>query len=184
MSAAAAGTALCVMVALMAWLLWANVAWVYVAGPLMATETLTFVQSRTSMLDIFLAFFVVLGFLCLLLDRRWIERRTPHPAPALPPGAVAALPPGRPMLSPGPGAMAVDEAAHAEPSEPPAVEVPSPLWRPWRFALNNRLRRPNDAGHRFLGRHNRGSRITSRAVRRGRGAPVARLLGQLKARRQ
>ena len=86
------------------------------------------------MLDIFLAFFVVLGFLCLLLDRRWIERRTPHPAPALPPGAVAALPPGRPMLSPGPGAMAVDEAAHAEPSEPPAVEVPSPLWRPWRFA--------------------------------------------------
>ena len=127
-SAAAAGTAICVMVALMAWLLWANVAWVYISGLLIATENLNVVQSRTSMLDIFLAFFVVLGFLCLLLDRRWIGRRTPQPAPE-----PAAMPDGA-ALSHGPGAMAVDETAHAEPYRPQAVEVPSPIWRPWRFA--------------------------------------------------
>jgi dolichyl-phosphate-mannose-protein mannosyltransferase len=114
-SSAAAGTAICVMVGLIAWLLFGTVAWVYVSGLLMATEMLNFVQSRASMLDIFVAFWVVLGFLCLLLDRRWIGRKSA-------------------ALSPGPGAMAVDEAAHAEPYEPPAVDVPSPIWRPWRFA--------------------------------------------------
>src|SRR5207248_435213 len=35
--------------------------------------------------------------------------------------------------SPGPGAMAVHEMAQAEPSEPGPLEVPSPVWRPWRF---------------------------------------------------
>src|SRR5207245_4350823 len=68
-AAAAAGTAVCVMIALIALLLFRNVAWAYIAGLMLATENLNFVQSRTSMLDIFLAFWVVLGFLCLLLDR-------------------------------------------------------------------------------------------------------------------
>jgi dolichyl-phosphate-mannose--protein O-mannosyl transferase len=114
-AAAAAGTAVCVMTALIAWLLFGSIAWTYASGLLLSTEMLNFVQSRTSMLDIFLAFWVVLGFLFLLLDRSWIERRTP-------------------ARSLGPGAMAVEESAHASPFEQPAVQIPSPIWRPWRFA--------------------------------------------------
>jgi dolichyl-phosphate-mannose--protein O-mannosyl transferase len=79
------------------------------------------------MLDVFLAFWTTLAFLFLLLDRRWIERRT---AAAVAPGAPQAAPAS---LSRGPGAVAVDESL--EDVRPPApVSVPSPVWRPWRFA--------------------------------------------------
>lgn len=43
-----------------------------VSGFLVATDFLMIVQSRIAMLDIFLAFFVVLGFLCLAIDRERI----------------------------------------------------------------------------------------------------------------
>ncbi|MFN2545530.1 MAG: dolichyl-phosphate-mannose--protein mannosyltransferase [Actinomycetota bacterium] len=128
-SSAAAGTATVVITAAIAWLVFGSVAWAYVAGLLLATENLNFVQSRISMLDIFLAFWVVLGFLFLVLDRRWIDRRAPGPEP--PPDAFEH--PTVPALSPGPGAMAADEVALAAPPLPEPA-VPSPIWRPWRFA--------------------------------------------------
>ncbi|HJP66921.1 MAG TPA: phospholipid carrier-dependent glycosyltransferase, partial [Actinomycetota bacterium] len=66
-----------------------------------------FVQSRTSMLDIFLTTFVVGGFLCLVLDRRWIDRRTGPPQTYR--------------------AQARDELPL------PPDRPPSPLFRPWRL---------------------------------------------------
>ncbi|MCU1673842.1 MAG: phospholipid carrier-dependent glycosyltransferase [Frankiales bacterium] len=45
------------------------------AGLLLCLDGLHFVQSRTSMLDIFLCFFVVAAFACLVLDRDWVRRR-------------------------------------------------------------------------------------------------------------
>jgi dolichyl-phosphate-mannose-protein mannosyltransferase len=55
-----------------------------VAGVLTATEFLQIVQSRVAMLDIFLAFFVVLGFLYLAYDRAALLQ-------------LRNLPPGRPL---------------------------------------------------------------------------------------
>jgi dolichyl-phosphate-mannose-protein mannosyltransferase len=46
-----------------------------VAGLLMALDGLEFVQSRTSMLDIFLMFWVVVAFACLILDRDQVRAR-------------------------------------------------------------------------------------------------------------
>jgi dolichyl-phosphate-mannose--protein O-mannosyl transferase len=80
-SAATAGTLTVMMVAVMAWLLWGSALWAFVAGLLLAFENLHFTVSRTGILDIFVAFWIVAGFLCMLLDRRWIERRTPEPTP-------------------------------------------------------------------------------------------------------
>jgi dolichyl-phosphate-mannose-protein mannosyltransferase len=68
-SAAAAGTATVGLVAILAFLLFGRPVWAGVAGLLLATESLHFVQSRIAMLDVFLAFFVVLGFLFLVADR-------------------------------------------------------------------------------------------------------------------
>ena len=78
-ASAVAGTLSVMLLALLAWKLFDSVVWGYAAGVLLATESLNFVQSRISMLDIFIALFVVAGFLFVLLDRRWIERRTPEP---------------------------------------------------------------------------------------------------------
>ncbi|MBI4259601.1 MAG: phospholipid carrier-dependent glycosyltransferase [Actinobacteria bacterium] len=161
-SAALFGTLSVVIVAAMAQLLFGSALWTLLIGLLMATEHLNFVQSRISMLDIFLAFWIVLAFWFLLLDRRWIDRRTPRPAPERPglepvegadpvparhdpddwwgeePGEPAGAHPDPPTgLSRGPGAMAVDEPASsmwAEEEALPDARVPSPLWRPWRFA--------------------------------------------------
>lgn len=74
-SAAVVGTITVVALALMTLLLFESLLWSFVAGLLLATESLEFVQSRTAMLDIFVAFWTTLGFLFLVLDRRWIERR-------------------------------------------------------------------------------------------------------------
>ncbi len=68
-AAAVAGTALVAMVGAIAYFLLGSVLWAGVAAALAATEHLEFVQSRIAMLDVFLAFFVVLGFLFLVADR-------------------------------------------------------------------------------------------------------------------
>jgi dolichyl-phosphate-mannose-protein mannosyltransferase len=68
------GTALAVVVFLLARQLF-NERWTAgVAGLLVATDFLMIVQSRIAMLDIFLAFFVVLGFLFMALDRNEVLR--------------------------------------------------------------------------------------------------------------
>jgi len=46
-----------------------------IAGLLMAFDGLEFVQSRISMLDIFLMFWVLAAFACLVADRDWGRRR-------------------------------------------------------------------------------------------------------------
>ncbi len=103
-SAAAIGTLTAVLVALTAQLLWARPIWTFVAGMLLGTENLSVVLSRTGLLDVFLAFWVVAGFLCLALDKRWIERRT----------------------------RAEPQPVGEEYQRP--KRVPSPVWRPWRVA--------------------------------------------------
>lgn len=114
-SSAAFGTATVVVLAVIVQLLFGSPIWTFTGGLLLATENLSFVQSRVSMLDVFVAFWIVLGFLFLLLDRRWIERRTPKPLPDVPEAA------------------ALDDAGVPVPPPPPP-RVPSPLWRPWRIA--------------------------------------------------
>jgi dolichyl-phosphate-mannose-protein mannosyltransferase len=79
-AAAAAGTATVGLVAVLALLLLGRIVWAGVAGLLLATESLHFVQSRIAMLDVFLAMFVVLGFVFLVADRL---RNTP-PSPREP----------------------------------------------------------------------------------------------------
>ena len=75
--AAVTGTATVMLLAVIVQLLFASPLWTFVGGLLLATESLNLVQSRTGTLDIFVTFWVVLVFVFLLLDRRWIERRTP-----------------------------------------------------------------------------------------------------------
>jgi dolichyl-phosphate-mannose-protein mannosyltransferase len=105
-SSAVVGTAAVVALAGIAQLLWGSVLWTFIAGLLLATESLNVVESRAALLDIHLEFWVIMGFLFLLLDRRWIDRRTPEALPD------------------------EDVGAHVA----PAARVPSPVWRPWRFA--------------------------------------------------
>lgn len=107
-SAATFGTLSVVLLAVIAQLLFGSPLWTLVAGLLLATENLNFVQSRVAMLDIFLTFWVVLGFLFVVLDRRWIDRRAP------PPPEDAETP------------------SEGEPTTP--ARVPSPILRPWRLA--------------------------------------------------
>lgn len=108
-ASAVAGTTSVALLAILAYLLFGRALWAGVAGLLLSTENLNFVQSRMSMLDIFLTLFVVAGFLFVVLDRRWIRRRTPAPDPVDVSGEAALLdlPPDRP---------------------------PAPIFRPWRLA--------------------------------------------------
>jgi dolichyl-phosphate-mannose-protein mannosyltransferase len=99
---AVAGTLAVTGVALIAQLLFGRPLWTFLVGLLLALEHLSVVLSRQALLDIHLQLWIVAGFLCLVLDRRWIDRRT-HRGP------------------PG-GEENVD------------ATVPSPVWRPWRFA--------------------------------------------------
>jgi dolichyl-phosphate-mannose--protein O-mannosyl transferase len=69
-SAAAAGTLTVALVGALAFLLTGSWVWAGAAALLLATENLHFVQSRIAMLDVFLAMFVVLGFLLLVADRK------------------------------------------------------------------------------------------------------------------
>lgn len=102
--AAVAGTVGVILLAGIAQLLFHRPVWTFTAGLLLATESLNVVQSRVAMLDIFVTTWMVAGFLFLLLDRRWILRRTPPPRPE---GA------GEPEL---------------------LAAFPEPLLRPWRLA--------------------------------------------------
>jgi dolichyl-phosphate-mannose-protein mannosyltransferase len=112
LSSAVAGTLVVTLTAILAQLLWGSALWTFVVGLLMAVEDLNVVMSRTGLLDIHLTFWIMAGFVLFVLDRRWIERR-----------------------------QAAAAAAAAEPSDdgdPPPPErstsVPSPVWRPYRFA--------------------------------------------------
>ena len=121
-SAALFGTLTCVLTAAIALLLFRSVLWSFVAGLLISTESLHFVMSRVGLLDVFLAFWVTLGFFFIVLDRRWIHRRSniplspPVPRSGLEDDSPSPVPPPVPMVT----------------ELPP--KVPSPLWRPWRFA--------------------------------------------------
>jgi dolichyl-phosphate-mannose--protein O-mannosyl transferase len=90
------------------------------AGLLMAIEGLSFVMSRTGLLDSFTAFWITAGFLFLVLDRRWIQRRSTAAAPA--------------DLAPAETAAGEDTAEPDGLAPSPPPRVPSPVWRPWRFA--------------------------------------------------
>jgi dolichyl-phosphate-mannose-protein mannosyltransferase len=106
-AAAATGTATVVVLALIVQLLFASPIWTFTGGLLLAVESLHFVHSRMAMLDVFVAFWILLPFLFLLLDRRWIERRQ----------------------------KPEQDAMQASEDEPPRrATVTAPLWRPWRFA--------------------------------------------------
>lgn len=95
---AVAGTLAVTVAALLAQLVFGSALWTFVAGLLLATEHLSVVLSRLALLDAHLELWVLVGFLFMVLDRRWIDRRTPR---------------GPPEGSAG---------------------IPSPLWRPWRYA--------------------------------------------------
>ncbi|MDP8955336.1 MAG: phospholipid carrier-dependent glycosyltransferase, partial [Actinomycetota bacterium] len=106
-AAAIAGTLSVLLLAILGLKVFGSAAWAGVAGLLLATESLHFVQSRISMVDIFVTTFVVGGFLCLVFDREWIERRMPPPESSDQEGELLQLPADRP---------------------------PSPIFRPWRLA--------------------------------------------------
>jgi dolichyl-phosphate-mannose-protein mannosyltransferase len=110
-ASAAFGTLSVTLLAILAYYLFSSALWAFVAGLLLATENLNFVQSRVSMLDIFVTTFVVAGFLLLVLDRRWMERRTP-PRPAL----------------------TQQEQRESLLLDLPPDRAPSPVFRPWRLA--------------------------------------------------
>ena len=118
-SSAVVGTGAVVALAGIAQLLWGSALWTFIAGLLLATESLNVVESRAALLDIHLEFWVIMGFLFLLLDRRWIERRTPGETRE----DAAEDQPG----PPGAGRYVGEHV-------PRSVRIPSPIWRPWRFA--------------------------------------------------
>jgi dolichyl-phosphate-mannose--protein O-mannosyl transferase len=111
-ASAIAGTLVVVGVALIAQLLFARPIWTFVAGLLLAVENLNVTASRLALLDIHLTLWIVAGSLLLLMDRRWIDRRTPDPA--------------RAKDDPPPEIPVEDVPRH--------TPVPTPVWRPWRFA--------------------------------------------------
>ena len=74
-SAALVGTGTVALVGILAFLLFGSWVWGAVGAVLAGTEHLLFVQSRIAMLDVFLAFFVVLGFVFLVADKRRADRQ-------------------------------------------------------------------------------------------------------------
>ena len=63
------------LTAVLAQLLFGSAVWTFVAGLFMAVEDLNVVMSRVGLLDIHLEFWILVGFVLFVLDRRWIERR-------------------------------------------------------------------------------------------------------------
>ena len=120
-SSAVAGTLIVTFVAIIAQLLFGSALWTFVAGLLLAVENLNVVLSRSALLDIHLEFWVVLGFLLLLLGPAM--DRPAHAA-----GARARIPTSR----------SAQRATLRRWSSMGVVRarstIPFPLWRPWRFA--------------------------------------------------
>ena len=90
-AAALAGTLTVALVGVLGFLLFGSAVWAVVASLLAGAEHLLFVQSRVAMLDVFVAFFVVLGFALLVADRR--RDPTGRPREPLPPANVPPAPP-------------------------------------------------------------------------------------------
>jgi dolichyl-phosphate-mannose--protein O-mannosyl transferase len=111
-STAAAGTLVVTFTSVIAAIAFRRPIWTFVTGLLLATEHMHVVMSRVALLDVHVALWVTLGFLLLVLDKRWIELRTPD-RPRDPPGV---------------------EVFRVRPVEETPVTVPSPLLRPWRLA--------------------------------------------------
>jgi len=135
-TSALAGTLVVMFVAIIAQLLFGSALWTFVAGVLIATENLNVVMSRTAILDVHLELWVVAGFLFLVLDRRWIDRREPVPVDADP---VTTDNAGSPSLDDDPPIVLDDPLAQTVSDQNVRVASPSaptysPLWRPWRFA--------------------------------------------------
>jgi dolichyl-phosphate-mannose-protein mannosyltransferase len=80
-ASAIAGTLTVALVGALAFLLFGSALWAGVAALLAGTEHLLFVQSRVAMLDVFLAMFVVLGFVLLVADRRRVDAETARMSP-------------------------------------------------------------------------------------------------------
>lgn len=96
-SAAAAGTATVALAGALGFLLSRRALWAGVAALLLAAEHLNFVQSRVAMLDIFLALFVLLGFVLLVWDKVRRDRRDALLRPVVAGGSDwAGWPPGTP----------------------------------------------------------------------------------------
>lgn len=74
-SAAVVGTLSILILALVAQRLFGSPALGAIAGLLMAVDGQHLVHSRTSLLDVFLMFWVLVAFALLLLDRTWARRR-------------------------------------------------------------------------------------------------------------
>jgi dolichyl-phosphate-mannose--protein O-mannosyl transferase len=130
-TSAIAGTLAVTLLAITAQVLFRQVVWTYVAGGLLAIEHLNVVMSRTALLDVHLELWVVAGFLFLVLDRRWLERRQeriPVAEVAVEGEASAGGPPAPPEDE---RPVTVDVELLSEPRPPP---IYSPVWRPWRFA--------------------------------------------------
>lgn len=73
--AAVTGVLSIALVMVATWLLFRSVAVVSIAGLLISVDGLHFVQSRLALLDIFLMFWLLAAFVCLLLDRQQARRR-------------------------------------------------------------------------------------------------------------
>jgi dolichyl-phosphate-mannose--protein O-mannosyl transferase len=137
---ALAGVGVAVLTACMAQLLFGRPVWTFAAGLLIAVDGLNLVQSRTALLDIHLAFWIALGFTFVLLDRRWIDRRTRAAAQAAEARQVAAIEPiaaGAVIgASDAPTTVTVEAMRGTRAA---ALRVPSPFLRPWRFAAGAAL---------------------------------------------
>lgn len=74
-SAALFGTLSIAVLMWVAWMLFRSVTLASIAGLLMAVDGLHLVQSRLALLDVFLMFWLLLAFACLLADRHSARRR-------------------------------------------------------------------------------------------------------------
>ena len=139
-SSVVAGTLSVVLIAMLAWILTRSVVWTGVAGLLLATENLHFVQSRMSMLTSSWPSSWWRGSCSWPWTAGGSRGRNPsrdpepEPDPTGSPGTErTGLASFSRTASYGPGGW--PRRAGLTPDEPPSPrEVPSPLWRPWRLA--------------------------------------------------
>jgi dolichyl-phosphate-mannose-protein mannosyltransferase len=127
-TSALAGTLVVLLTAILAHLLFRSALWAFVAGSLMALENLNIVMSRTALLDVHLELWIVAGYLFLVLDRRWIERRE-HGEPDPPETADP-----DPTATAEPRDNSIEPAGDDGPTSAVSPPTWSPIWRPWRFA--------------------------------------------------